>query len=650
MTNTVSNSPSLSTWMEQNQAYLVAEFACLRHRFSASEQTDADKTVELEMQVAELHARMNQPAAIDLLSRIFALTPFERQLLLLCAGVEMDSRLAEECAALHGHPQRTYVTFGLAMACFTDSNWTALTPSRPLRRFRMVEVQSGNNLTSAPLRMDERILHYLAGINILEPRLESLLCIVPVPEGIAEEHRSMAMHAARLIATYAEYPPLVHLCGDDPLGQEDIAALAAHHADRQLFVARAEELPAMGPDLDQFAFLWERESLLTSGALLIQTGTSGLSASARHLVDRLPGLLFVASREPVRLVRGLIRLDVNKPGPVEQKQLWRNALGETAGNFNGTLDDLAEQFRLSARVISSTGHLLRSEQGQIQPDDLWNACRSLSRPKLEDLAQRIVSCVAWDDLILPDLQKQTLRQLAAQVRHRMQVYETWGFAAKGRRGLGVSALFTGLSGTGKTMAAEVLARELRLDLYRVDLSVVVSKYIGETEKNLKEVFDAAEEGGVLLLFDEADALFGKRSEVRDSHDRYANIEVGYLLQRMEAYQGLAILTTNLKSSLDPAFQRRLRFTVNFPFPDAAQREAIWRKVFPEATPTHGLDHKKLAQLNVAGGNIRNIALNAAFLAAQCGSPVAMANLVEAAKLEAQKIERPLSDAEIRGWV
>jgi SpoVK/Ycf46/Vps4 family AAA+-type ATPase len=266
------------------------------------------------------------------------------------------------------------------------------------------------------------------------------------------------------------------------------------------------------------------------------------------------------------------------------------------------------------------------------------------------MAQRIVPCATWDDLILPDLQKNTLRQLAAQVRHRMKVYETWGFAEKGQRGLGVSALFTGVSGTGKTMAAEVLARELRLDLYRIDLSAVVSKYIGETEKNLKQVFDGAEEGGVLLLFDEADALFGRRSEVRDSHDRYANIEIGYLLQRMEAYQGLAILTTNLRSSMDTAFQRRLRFTVNFLFPDAAHREAIWRKVFPAATPTEGLDAKKLAQLNVTGGNIRNIALNAAFLAAEAGTPVGMANLVEAARLEAQKIERPLSDAETRGWV
>jgi SpoVK/Ycf46/Vps4 family AAA+-type ATPase len=244
---------------------------------------------------------------------------------------------------------------------------------------------------------------------------------------------------------------------------------------------------------------------------------------------------------------------------------------------------------------------------------------------------------------------QTLRQLASQVRHRMTVYETWGFSGKGRRGLGVSALFSGESGTGKTLAAEVLARELELDLYRIDLSGVVSKYIGETEKNLKQVFDAAEQGGVLLLFDEADALFGKRGEVKDSHDRYANIEVGYLLQRMEAFQGLAVLTTNLKSSIDKSFQRRLRFIVNFPFPDASQREAIWSRIFPAQTPTEGLEPKKLSQLNVAGGNIRNIALNAAFLAADSGKPVQMGHVLQSARSETQKMERPLSESEIRGW-
>jgi SpoVK/Ycf46/Vps4 family AAA+-type ATPase len=229
------------------------------------------------------------------------------------------------------------------------------------------------------------------------------------------------------------------------------------------------------------------------------------------------------------------------------------------------------------------------------------------------------------------------------------VYDTWGFAAKSARGLGISALFSGPSGTGKTMAAEVLANALQLDLYRIDLSQVVSKYIGETEKNLRRVFDAAQGGGVILLFDEADALFGKRSEVKDSHDRYANVEVSYLLQRMEAYQGLAILTTNLKAALDPAFMRRLRFLVHFPFPDQAQRAEIWRHIFPATTPTDGLDISRLMRLNVPGGNIRNIALNAAFLAADASEPVRMKHILGAARSEYAKLERPLTEAEIGGW-
>jgi hypothetical protein len=464
-----------------------------------------------------------------------------------------------------------------------------------------------------------------------------------------------------------------------------------------LYLLNAEDLPAPGPDLGQFLALWERDSALLPAALLVQCAPGGLTASARHVMDKLAGPLALASREPVRLDRAFIRFDVDKPSPAEQRRLWQQALGPSAATLNGALDALCAQFRLSAKTIHSTAALAGSHQrgpsqtvilseaedrtvhgeakypssfescdygdpsspgapqddkhqsDNVQGSYLWNICRSLARPRLEDLAQRIVPCASCEDLVLPEPQIQTLRQLASQVRHRMKVYETWGFSAKGRRGLGVSALFSGESGTGKTMAAEVLAGELALDLYRIDLSAVVSKYIGETEKNLKQVFDAAEEGGVLLLFDEADALFGKRSEVKDSHDRYANIEVSYLLQRMEAFQGLAILTTNSKSALDKSFQRRLRFTVSFPFPDAAQREAIWRRIFPATTPKQGLDHARLAQLNVAGGNIRNIALNATFLAAASGTPVQMAHLLQAARMEAQKIERSLAEAEIRGW-
>jgi SpoVK/Ycf46/Vps4 family AAA+-type ATPase len=281
---------------------------------------------------------------------------------------------------------------------------------------------------------------------------------------------------------------------------------------------------------------------------------------------------------------------------------------------------------------------------------LWEACRSQARSRLDDLAQRIEPMATWEDIVLPETQLRGLKEIAAHVRQRARVYGAWGFASKGERGLGISALFAGASGTGKTMAAEVLANHLQLDLYKIDLSQMVSKYIGETEKNLRRVFDAAEEGGAILLFDEADALFGKRSEVKDSHDRYANIEVSYLLQRMEAYRGLAILTTNLKNAVDTAFIRRLRFIVEFPFPDARQRAEIWRHIFPSDTPLVNPEFSKLARLSIPGGNIRNIALHAAFLAAEAGESVTMFHLRQAAHSEYAKLEKPLTEGEIGGWV
>jgi SpoVK/Ycf46/Vps4 family AAA+-type ATPase len=272
---------------------------------------------------------------------------------------------------------------------------------------------------------------------------------------------------------------------------------------------------------------------------------------------------------------------------------------------------------------------------------------SRTRPALDVLAQPIETKAEWKDLKLPAHELGLLGHIVDHVRERAAVYDGWGFRERMNRGLGISALFCGESGTGKTMAAEVIAKELRLPLYRIDLSAVVSKYIGESEKNLRRLFDAAEDGGAILFFDEADALFGKRSEIRDSHDRYANIEVNYLLQRMEAYRGLAILATNLKSALDTAFMRRLRFIVTFPFPSPVERLAIWESVFPAKTPTNGLDWSRLAHLNVTGGSIQNIALNAAFLAARAGTKVTMPLVLQAARIEFRKLEKPINEADFR---
>jgi SpoVK/Ycf46/Vps4 family AAA+-type ATPase len=422
--------------------------------------------------------------------------------------------------------------------------------------------------------------------------------------------------------------------------------------------------------LESLIRLWEREAALSTSALLIDCDEIERSDAARErtvarLIESTNGALLVTSRERRHTVRRpIITFDISRPNVNEQRDAWHSALGKAANSLNGRVELLVSQFSLNAssisaasgealsrlEIVGSTRDTATSDYEDEIGEVLWDICRVQARSRLDDLAQRIEPASEWDDLVLPELQRQILRDISAHVRQRARVYETWGFSSKGARGLGISALFAGASGTGKTMAAEVLANELRLDLYRIDLSQIVSKYIGETEKNLRRVFDAAEEGGSILLFDEADALFGKRSEVKDSHDRYANIEVSYLLQRMEAYRGLAILTTNMKNALDTAFMRRIRFIVQFPFPDAAQRAEIWQRIFPASTPTQGLDMTKLARLNVTGGNIRNIALNAAFLAADAGEPVQMMHLLRSSRSEYAKLEKSLTDVEIGGWV
>jgi len=297
-----------------------------------------------------------------------------------------------------------------------------------------------------------------------------------------------------------------------------------------------------------------------------------------------------------------------------------------------------------ARARAST--YMSGSNGSGPQIDLWQACRSQVGADMEEVAQRIRLVHVIDDIVLPPDVLEQIQDIAAQVENRSRVYGTWGFGTRLARGAGVNALFSGVSGTGKTMAAEILAGRLGLDLYRIDLAGVVSKYIGETEKNLRRVFDAAERSGVVLFFDEADALFGRRSEVRDSHDRYANIEIDYLLQRMEDYRGLAILATNRKTALDRAFMRRLRFLVEFPFPDAASRLQIWKKAFPPEAPLGDIDFENLSGMELSGGSIRNVSLNAAFLAASEGRAIGMEHLRRAALREYSKLDRLLTQAEL----
>ena len=635
-------------WIEANQHYLAAQFARLETRLAGAAAREATETVDSQADAA----LPSPPAAIDVLTSRFGLSSFERDILLLCAGVEMHAGLARSCADAAGASTRTPVTFGLALTKLEEAHWSALTPIAPLRYWRLVEADETAGLTNGRLRIDERILHYLAGLNYLDLRLRPLLRHRQRVQSMAAAQRAVAATLETTLQEAHAPLPVVMLTGDDIQGQSDVAAAVAAELGLHLYALAADALPANAAEREALGILWQREARLLDAALLVEGIDRDAAPHVRSFVDRVSGLVFLAGKELPTPARATLRADVDKPEAPDRRALWVHALGPAAARLNGSVDAIAAQFRLSAQSILVTGREIQQELAGTEPAErhLWRACQRAGRARLDELSHRIESRADWEALVLPPPQIAALHQIAAHVRHRLAVYHDWGFASRSSRGLGITALFAGESGTGKTMAAEVLANELRLDLYRIDLSSVVSKYIGETEKNLRRVFDAAEDSGVILLFDEADALFGKRSEVKDSHDRYANIEVSYLLQRMEAYRGLAILTTNMKASLDAAFQRRLRFVVQFPFPDLAQREVIWRAIFPAATPIGCLDFAKLARAQMAGGNIRNIALNAAFLAVQGNVAVQMGHLLQAAQSEAAKRERPLSDAETKGWV
>ena len=612
-----------------------------------------DEEIERLGEAIESFESESIPPAHLILGRQFGLSRFESQLLILCVAIELDTRIASLCARAHDDPQRCYPTFALAFALFDGPAWEALSPNGPLRYWRLVEINQpgAQPLTTSALRADERIVNFIKGLNTIDERLSGYLQLLP-PQTLAPSHQKVAEQiAARWPTGGAQASlPMVQLLGADALSKQSVAAEVAELLGLRLFRLAAATLPSLAADLEALARLWNRETILQPVALYLDADETDCAPNdpLARLLGQLSGIVFIAARETTgTLVRAGVTFEVAKPSTSEQIALWHEALGE---RVNGFAAQLAAQFNLNsdsiARAAREASAAAPAAADQFE-QALWSTCSSMTRPRLDVLANRIDPKATWPDLVLPDEQTNLLHQIAHQVAKRYTVYEDWGFGARMNRGMGISALFAGESGTGKTMAAEVIANELRLNLYRIDLSAVVSKYIGETEKNLRRLFDAAEDGGAILFFDEADALFGKRSEVKDSHDRYANIEINYLLQRMEQYRGLAILATNMKSALDQAFMRRLRFIVNFPVPSPAERKLIWQKVFPAQLPKAVLDYDRLARFSLTGGNIHSIALNAAFLAAQDQTPVTMPLALRAMRAEFRKLERPINEAEFR---
>jgi hypothetical protein len=588
----------------------------------------------------------------DHLKALFGLSSFERDLLVLCTGYTLEGRFVEEAGgAVQGgaaHP-----TFGLALTALDDPHWSAVTPSGPLRYWQLIEIGHGS-LLDAPLHLDDRILQFVLGVPAIDARLQPLVRPLPAPaDSLDDPWRRAAVQAgARHWSGFpAPREPLLLIGRQRSTCERTYVGICGEIGLRP-YRLDSTDIPSDAVEREHLARLWTREATLAGAGLYLFAehceNTRDISAwlelvSAPVAVDVRPG-------SAVERLDGL-RIHIDAISADERSELWRQSLGPLAQRMNGHLDRIVEYFDFDESAIRLSVTQIRDLAGDDSGDlgELsWQVCREHGRRSLDSLAQRIDPGAGWDDLVLPSSQRETLRQIAVHMRRRALVNRHWGFAAKHARGLGLTVLFSGSSGTGKTMAAEILAAELDLDLYKVDLASVVSKYIGETEKNLRAVFDGADQSGAILLFDEADALFGKRSEVRDSHDRYANLEISYLLQRMEAYHGVAILTTNMQHALDQAFMRRIRFVVQFPFPDHAARVQIWRGIFPAAAPLAELDFEVLAQLNVSGGAIRNIAMNAAFLAADDAELVEPRHILAAARTEYAKLDKPLTPAETRG--
>jgi hypothetical protein len=587
-----------------------------------------------------------EPARIDSLAATFSLAPFDEDVVLLALAPRIDADFALLFEQVQGRGAPIAPTSQLALTLFAGEGGARLGHARfvasaPLRRFALIDSIEPTLGAPPPLGINERVAGYLLGEDMADQRIARLL-FDPMTGRCPERHLPAVEHLAKRIG---ERPPAAAVfTGARRSGRRAAAAELARRFGLGLAELSPRLLPQDADARQALLPLLSREAALGGFAVLLDAdptvppGDGDRRRLAREAAEEIPGrvdaLVILLGEDGFLASPGIPRARLDPIEAADRRALWHEALPDGA-IAAVDLDLAAENFKLGPGEIEAIARDLGDGDGKA----LWRACREASRAGLEEHAERVTPRLGWEDIILPASIVDDLKAIAAQVRRRTEVYGRGGFGRKMTRGRGVTALFAGPSGVGKSMAAEVIAHELDLDLYRIDLSNVVSKYIGETEKNLKRVFDAAEAGGAVLFFDEADALFGKRSEVKDAHDRYANIEVSYLLQRMESYSGLAVLATNMKGHLDAAFLRRLRFVIDIPFPDARQRRAIWAQAFPSETPTEGIDLDALARIEIAGGNIVVIAINAAFLAAEGGRPVGMIHIARAARAEMRKLDK-----------
>jgi SpoVK/Ycf46/Vps4 family AAA+-type ATPase len=607
------------------------------------------------------------------LEKSFRLSRFEVDTLLTCILPELDVKYQKVYAYLQDdlNKKSPTVDFILSLLAGTLEDKLkarqAFSPEAPLIRYRLIKLgdemrQSTAPLLSRTLNVDMRITNYLLDVDqtesniryftyLLYPRANLTQIILP------EEIKR------RLTLLFPNFNNTEFLCyfqGPPGIGKQITAEAICTELKQPLFVVDIgkmlrTEVPAESP-----LPLIFREGRLLKAVLYLDNfdallnDEKGLEPIYQAVVNELeyyPGLVFLAGEKTWQVRSSLtskpfIGIEFPSMTTLMRRQLWENNCRGKVFSPDIDFSELADKFRLNGDQIKAaavTAHSIAfwRDPGQavVSCDDLYLACRQQSNLRLSTLAKKILPKYQWDDIVLPKDQMDQLHEICNYIKYRHTVYDRWRFDKKLSLGKGLNALFAGPSGTGKTMAAEILAGQLGIDLYKINLSSIVSKYIGETEKNLENIFKEGQTANAILFFDEADALFGKRSEVRDSHDRYANIEIAYLLQRMEEYDGMVILATNMRKNMDEAFVRRLHFTVEFPLPEEADRCRIWQSVFPQESPRdQNIDLYFLArQFKITGGNIKNIALSAAFMAASNGGCITMDNLIKATKREYQKM-------------
>ena len=613
------------------------------------------------------------------LAHLFKLSAFEIDCLLICLASEIDPRYERLYAYLQDDvtKRRPSVDLVLDLLCPTIelkvTGRRSFLSQAPLVRHRLVQLfedpaKPYPTLLGRYIRIEERIVNYLLGSDEVDTRLSSFVRRAEIRTELDElvMPRERKERLARLAGDNAAHL-ILYLQGPYGAGRQAIAEALCRKLNLGMLVVDAGHLAASTEaDFQALVQLAIREAVLQPAALYLGEFDALLADDKRVLLAMLlrelgarQGPSFLAGEipwDPYDELRGrlFLRLELPRPSYAERIELWSKSADVRDGI---DLPGIATKFRFTPGQIEDAAATARNlacwrdpEAGQPTTTDYYEACRLQSNRKLSSLARKIKPNYTWDQIILPADRVQQLREICNSMKYRSVVYDEWGFGGKLSLGKGLNVLFAGPPGTGKTMAAEIIAGELALDLYKIDLSSVVSKYIGETEKNLSRIFTEAETSNAILFFDEADALFGKRSEVHDSHDRYANIEVGYLLQRMEEYEGVVILATNFRKNMDDAFVRRIHFTVEFPLPNQKERLRIWETIWPANTPRGAdLDLELISQrFELSGGNVRNIALGAAFLAADNGGVVSMPHLLHAMHREYQKMGKVVWETALAG--